>query len=196
MLCKINKTIGLIRMLQNLLPRTALIILYKAFVCPHLDYGDIIYDQAHNASFHQKLESLQCNTCLAITGAIRGLSKGKIYQELGFESLQQRRWYRKLCSFYKVFKNESSRYLFRIIPTRNPAYSTRIHLDIPLFKINHIFFKKSFFPSTIVEWNNLDPNLRNSDTYATFKSAILKFIRPSPNSVFECHNPQGIKFLT
>ena len=57
-LCKINKTIGLIRKLQNLLPRTALITLYKAFVRPHLDYGDIIYDQAHNTSFHQKLESL------------------------------------------------------------------------------------------------------------------------------------------
>ena len=39
-------------------------------------------------------------------------------------------------------------------------------------------------------------NLRNSDTYGTFKITILTFIRPSPNSVFECHNPQGIKFLT
>ena len=48
----------------------------------------------------------------------------------------------------------------------------------------------------LVELNNLDPNLRNSDTYGTFKNAILKFIRPSPNSVFECHNLQGIKFLT
>ena len=49
-------------------------------------------------------KSLQYNACLAITGAIRGSSREKIYQELGFESLQQRRWYRKLCSFYKVFK--------------------------------------------------------------------------------------------
>ena len=103
-LCKTNKTIGLIRKLQNLLPRTALITLYKAFVCPHLDYGNIIYDQTHNASFHQKLESLQYNTCLSITGAIRSWSREKIYQELGFESLQQSRWYRKLCNFCKVFK--------------------------------------------------------------------------------------------
>ena len=57
-------------------------------------------------------------------------------------------------------------------------------------------FKNSFSPSTIIEWNNLDPNLRNSDTYGTFKNAILNFIRPSLNSVFHCHNPQGIKFLT
>ena len=182
--------------MQNLLPRTALITLYKAFVRPHFDYGDIIYDQAHNASFHQKLESLQYNACLAITGAIRGSSREKIYQELGFESLQQRRWYRKLCSFYKVFKNESPRYLFNIIPIRNLAYSTRNHVNIPLLKTNHNFFKNSFFPSTIIEWNNLDPNLRNSDTYGTFRNAILKFIRPSPNSVFKGHNPQGIKFLT
>ena len=28
------------------------------------------------------------------------------------------------------------------------------------------------------------------------KKTILKFIRPSPNSVFKCHNLQGIKFLT
>ena len=194
-LCKINKTIGLIRKLQNLLPRTALTALYKAFVRPHLDYGDIIYDQAHNASFHQKLGSLQCNACLAITGAIRGSSREKIYQ-LGFESLQQRRWYRKLCSFCKVFKNKSPCYLFNIIPIRNPVYSTRNHVNIPLFKTNHNFFKNPFFPSTIIEWNNLDPNLRKSDTYGTFKNDILKFIRPSPNSVFECHNPQGIKFLT
>ena len=177
MLCKINETIGLARKLQNLLPRIALITLYKAFVCPHLDYGDIIYDQAHNASFHQKLESLQYNSCLAITGAIHGSSREKLYQELGFESLQQRRWYRKLCSFYKVFKNGSPRYLFSIIPIRNPAYSTRNHVRIPLFKTNHNFLKSSLFPSSIIEWNNLDPNLRNSDTYGTFKFTILKFIR-------------------
>ena len=91
MLCKINKTVGLIRNLQNLLPRKALVTLYIAFVRPHLDYGDIIYDQAHNASLHQKLGSHQNNASLAITGAIRGSSREKLYQEPGFESLQQRR---------------------------------------------------------------------------------------------------------
>ena len=90
-LCKINKTISLIRKLQNLLPRSALITFYKAFVRPHLDYGDILYGQAYNASFHQKFESLQYNACLAITGAIRGSSREKLYQQIGFESLQQRR---------------------------------------------------------------------------------------------------------
>ena len=64
--CKINKTIGLIHKLQNLLPRSALITLYKAFVRPHFEYGDILYDQACNASFHLKSESIQYNACLSI----------------------------------------------------------------------------------------------------------------------------------
>ena len=129
--------------MQNLLLRTALITLYKAFVCHHLDYGDVIYDQAHNALFHQKSESLQYNACLAITGTTHGSSREKLYQELGFEPLYQRGSYRNLCNFYKVFKNES--------PIRHPFYSTRNHVNIPLFKTNHNFLKNFFFPSTIIE---------------------------------------------
>ena len=45
---KVNKTIGIIRKLQNVLPRSALITIYKSFIRPHLDYGDIIYDKAFN----------------------------------------------------------------------------------------------------------------------------------------------------
>ena len=34
---------------------------YKDFVRPHLDYGDIIYDEAFNKTFHQKLDYIQYN---------------------------------------------------------------------------------------------------------------------------------------
>ena len=105
---KINKTIGLLRKLQNLLPRSALITMYKAFVRPHLDYGDILYDQTYNTSFHEKMESIQYRACLAITGAIQGTSKEKLYQELGLESLQSRRWYRKLAMFYKNLQKQKT----------------------------------------------------------------------------------------
>ena len=112
MLNKVSKTIGLLRKLQKILPRPPLITIYKSFIRSHLDYGDIIYDQAYNVSFHQKIESIQYNAALAITGAIRGTSREKLYHELGFESLVSRRWYCKICCFYKVFKTQSPRYLF------------------------------------------------------------------------------------
>ena len=56
--------------------------MYKSFIRPHLDYGDIIYDQSYNTSFHQRLESLQYNAALAVTGSIRGTSKEKLHNEL------------------------------------------------------------------------------------------------------------------
>ena len=56
---KVNKTIGLLRKLQDTLPRTSLITIFKSYIRPHLDYGDIIYDRAYNTSFHQNIESIQ-----------------------------------------------------------------------------------------------------------------------------------------
>ena len=55
---KVDKAIGLLRKLQNLLPITTSITFYKAFVRPHLVYRDILYDQAFNSFFHDRLESV------------------------------------------------------------------------------------------------------------------------------------------
>ena len=41
-LSKVNKTIGLLRKLQTFLPRQSLVTVYKAFIRPHLDYGDYV----------------------------------------------------------------------------------------------------------------------------------------------------------
>ena len=142
---KISKTIDLLRKLHNFLPRAALITIYKAFITHQLDYGDILYDQAYNISFHQKLEFIQYNACLAITGAIRGTSNEEFYQEIGLESLQLRRCYRKLGMFYKICKSKSPQYLFKLIPEKTLSYVTRNAENIPLFNTKHNFYKNSFF---------------------------------------------------
>ena len=69
---KISRTKGLLWKLLNILPSPALPTIYKCFITPHLDYGDIIYDQDYKLSFHQKLESIQYNAALALTAEIRG----------------------------------------------------------------------------------------------------------------------------
>ena len=88
---KISKTISLLRKIQQILPRSSPLTIYKTFIRSRLDYADIIYDQTYNSAFHYKLESIQYNACLARTGAIGGTSTEKIYQELGLESLKSRR---------------------------------------------------------------------------------------------------------
>ena len=108
---KIIKTVSLLQKFQGILPRISLIIIYKSFARPHLYYGDIIYDLTFNESFHQRIESIQYNAAIAITGAIRGTSSEKLYQELYLESLRSRKWPRKFCLFYKIYNNKSPSYL-------------------------------------------------------------------------------------
>ena len=85
---KVNKATGLLQKLQKTLQRLVLITMNKALVRAHLDHGNMIYDEAYNKRFHQKLESIQYNACLALSGAIRGLSREKLCHELGLKSLQ------------------------------------------------------------------------------------------------------------
>ena len=92
----VSKTIGLIDNFKKILSRLPLITIYNSCIKPYLDNGDIIYDQAYNVSLHQELESIQYNVTLAITGPIRERSREKLYHELGFESLEARRWFCKL----------------------------------------------------------------------------------------------------
>ena len=81
-LSKVNETIGLLRELQAFLLRQSSGTLYNAFTRPDLNFGDIIYDQTYNESFHQKMESIQYKAALAITSAIRGTSRENLYQAL------------------------------------------------------------------------------------------------------------------
>ena len=112
------------------------------------------------------------------------------------ESLEKRKWYRELSCFYKIFRSQSPQYLFNVIPTSVRSYNTRNANNIPQFKVKHNFFKNSFFPSVLIEWNKLDLNISNSENLFISKKKLLKFIRPSGNSVIKCHNPKGIKLLT
>ena len=99
---KLNKGIYIIKKLRYSLPQKSLITIYKAFLRPPIDYGDIIYEHPQNDSFSEKLESIQYKAALAITGAIQGTSRDKIYLELGLESLRSRRWYKCLSLIFKV----------------------------------------------------------------------------------------------
>ena len=46
---------------------------------PHIDYGDVIYDQLNNDCFSDMIEKVQYNAALAITGAVKGTSQLKLY---------------------------------------------------------------------------------------------------------------------
>ena len=96
--------VGVSRKLSKILLWNSLTTIYKSFGRPHLDYGDVLSYQRNNESLCQKIGSVQYNTALAITDAVKGTSQMKLYKELGVESLKFRHWFRKLCLFFKIIK--------------------------------------------------------------------------------------------
>ena len=193
---KANKGIGLIRRLYTYLPRKSLLNIYKAFIRPHLDYGDVIYDQPHNDTLCRMIESVQYNAALAITGAIKGSSRERLYQELGLESLSDRRWYRRLVYFFNIVSCNSPSYLNSLLPSKQRSYDPIRSNLFRNFTSHANFFKNSFFPFCISEWNKLSPNLRNSTSISMFKKGLLAFIRPQQCYIYNIFDPTGLKILT
>ena len=99
---KARRGIGMIKYLSKYISRDVLDQIYKLYVRPHLDYGDLIYhrhDPEKIQNFTTRLEQTQYSPALAITGAWRGSNRQKLYTEVGWESLYNRRWFRRLGHF-------------------------------------------------------------------------------------------------
>ena len=90
------------------LSRSTLSELYKLYVRPHLDCGDVNYhvpqrDDCTGNYLMEKLESVLYSAALAVTGTWRGTSRERLYDELGWKSLSSRRWSRRNAKLLSTF---------------------------------------------------------------------------------------------
>ena len=96
------------------------------------------------------LESIQYQAALAITGTWKGTSRNKIYEQLGWESLHNRREFRRLTQFYKIMNNLTPPYLKEPIP--DPLlhlFGPRSTNVLPSILCKNQRFKDSFYPDAI-----------------------------------------------
>ena len=139
------------------------------------------------------------NTCLVNTGAFKGTSGERPYQELGLESLKDRRWHRKLCFFYKIVKRLLPEYLTSYLKLHNnPFYQTRSTTKniVKQTASRTVNFNNTFFLRCSQKWNNLSDDINLLPSPISFKKALLSFFKTSKNSVFAIHDNNGIRLLT
>jgi len=188
-IAKARKGIGVIKYLSSYIPVGTLEQIYKTYVRPHLDFCDIIYhspevESLFDSSFHlsywmNQIEKVRYQAALAVTGTWQGTNTDKIYEELGWESLSKRRWFRRLIQIHKIQNNLCPHYLKEALPTlQTYNISTRRGVTILELNTKRDYFKNSFYPDAINSWNNLDINLRIEKSLNKFKTIIIKIIRP------------------
>ena len=220
---KAKKGIGMIKQLRAYLPTNVLDQIYKMRVRSHLDFCDFIYhipelrertnseDEANEIddpdtniylngiklSYQMRaLESLQYQAGLAITGAWKGSSTKKIYDELGWETLHHRRYFRRITQFYKIMNGLTPQYLVDPVPVpRRHLFGRHTTNDLYEFKYRNQRFLNSFYPDSVICWNKLSPETRKIDTIKQFKENVLKEIKPESKSIFNLHDTDGVKFL-
>ena len=157
---KASRDIGTIRFLSKYVSRDVLDQIYKPYVRPHLDYGDIIYhkyDPEFKLDFTKTLESTQYSAALAVRGAWRGTNTDELYEELGWEILYCRRWYTRLCHFYNLRNHQRPLYLFSEIPQERILHYSlrRPSVYEPNVKSTERF-SHTYFQNCLSEWNQLD----------------------------------------
>ena len=176
------------------------------FVRPHLDYCDVIYHSppisdpytanVHLTSAMERIERTQYQAALSVTGCWQGTSRNKLYEELGWESLSDRRWARRLTCFYKIVHEISPAYLYEHVPAlRLPIYGQLVSRGFHEIRCRTGKYMTSFFPHTVKTWNLIGEDFRSLDSLSKFKSSLLSLIRPPKKETYGIHNPTGIRYL-
>ena len=167
-----------------------------------MDYCDIIYHQAAKitnagqelTSLMEEVERVQYRGALAVTGAWQGTSRSKLYDELGWESLSDRRKVQRLIQMFKIVNFYTPSYLRDKLPPRCNPFTQAPH-TFKEFRIRTERFRNTFFPDTIKHWNIVISDFAEMPELKIFKSHLLSFYRPDQKSIFGVHDPQGIKWL-
>ena len=139
---KAKKGISLMKYLSKWVTSKILDLTYKMYVRPHLEYGDIIFhDQLSNMM--EALERIQYQAGLIVSKCWKGTNREKLYAQLGWESLSNRRIFRRFCLYYKIKNGLSPNYLID-------------HLNSVPSEGRSSRFNKSFLPFCASNWDSLD----------------------------------------
>ena len=158
---KAKKGIGIIKHLSRFLHLVVLDQMYKTLVRPQLDYCDINYhipplNSSYTSgitlsSLMETVERTQYQTSLDVTGTWQGCSRTKLYEELGWESLSDRRWYRRILQIHKIRTNITPVYLKEILPQlRTPMYKITNQNNFHEINCKTSRYKNSFFQTLLV----------------------------------------------
>ena len=160
---------------------------YKSAIRPIVEYASVVFDclSLYNSIC---LENVQRRAARVCTGAMKRTELNKMLNDLGWETLSQRRTNAKLILFYKIKNKLTPTYLSNIMPVAPLAneqlskYNLRT-VSIARPKTRLKCYELSYFPSTVLLWRKLPNDIVHSENVNLFKSRLLK-----SNQIIDNHN--------
>ena len=144
----------------------------------------------------EKVERIQYQSALAITGAWQGSSRSKLYDELGWESLSDRHWCKRVLYIHTIVSDKTPPYLKDKLPLYGrPLYSQNYSNTFHEIRCKTFRYMNSFFPDAITSWNNVITHFNNVPSVGILKNHIISLICPEKKSIFGIHDPLGLRYL-
>ena len=145
------------------MPRYALLILYRSYILPLLDYGDIIYDNISTAD-SGRLENVQATACKPILGCMQTTSHLKILNELSISPLHLRRNCHISFALRKILLGPCPTFLATLTPKlfRDLSnHSLRHVMNVQPLSCRIGLFHSSFFLKASRPWNSLPTSVQS-----------------------------------
>ena len=169
---KANQTLGFLR--RNLKVNSQKIKdhAYKALVRPKLEYSSCVWDPPTTNQINQ-LEKVQRRAARFVCGRFHNTSSvTKMLEDLDWPLLQVRRLRTRLIMFYKIIHHQIAIYpsdLLIPVDTRTRHSNPNCYRQIQTSKDIYRF---SFYPQTILQWNQLPSSVVTVDTVECFRNTL------------------------
>jgi endonuclease/exonuclease/phosphatase family metal-dependent hydrolase len=180
-----NQKLGILKRNFYRAPTRTKELLYKSIVRPTLEYCAPVWDPSSlasnpNLTLTKRLEAEQNRSIRFITGTI-GMQTSITHQRnrLDLPTLQDRRRILRLNYFYR-YVNGTLQVPGGPSPDHQPAYRTRHNTTnghhFPIISTNKILLQRTYFHSTIPEWNALPPNVVEAPTTKCFTARLKRHL--------------------
>ena len=176
----VNKSLGFLR--RNLKTKNTSLRenAYKAIVRPQLEYASPVWDP-HTKDDIQKIESVQRRAARCVLGDYSPYSSvTDMIGKLGWRTLEQRRTDSRLILFYKIIYGYVSIPLPSYVIPLPRASRTSHPLAYRQISTRTDYYKYSFYPLTVVQWNSLPASIATLTDLDSFKRAVCQVCHSKP----------------
>ena len=177
---KVTRSINLLRRMSWFLPKKILLMFYKSYILPTLDYCDTVWSSGFTATQALKLERLQNYACRIILKQPRIASATQLRSILNLPTLKSRRDLHSVTQVYKCLNNLDPGYLRPLIMKTSTVHhhytrlSSTNSLQLPLPSTS--YGKKVFSFSGPLTWNSLPADIKEASSLSSFTRAAQSHV--------------------
>ena len=164
-----------LRRLKKIVPADISLMLYKAYILPHLEYCSPLL-LGINKTLNKKLESANYFALKVLFNFGNSFNYDSILSIVNMQSLEHRRYYQSLVLLFKCVKVNGPDYISDLFEPRILRYNLRnSDHNLTQLSYNNRYYHNSFTYKASHMWNQLPSYIKGSTDLSEFHKLLKSF---------------------